>query len=304
MTYNLLTVDAVSPHVMAVALAGCLGVDLGDVEVADPDGDPDGRNWDAPVSCEYRAVSGDFSWSLDIYVQDDVPDPPRESEIALGFSSAATTTVLFPAEEDIPSAYWAATPEGLLTRVRLELSDDDPPLLEVTAVEAPVPQLPQAVVTRFEEIVREQKPETPVAGALAAAVERVRQAASPLGRLALDDSTGSPLWAAQDYLVVWERLVRQLESSWAPSGWYPAGLYKERLEARDKLAGIGVRLPREVAGLLDKALEELDSRFVAATQEDPLGNLRRELTGAPANGVSLGPWWLRRPEPAPWDDQA
>ncbi|MCZ0982967.1 hypothetical protein O1L60_39445 [Streptomyces diastatochromogenes] len=60
MTYNLLTVRAVSPETMGVALAGSLGVAIGDVDVADPDGDPDPdlRNWDAPVSCEHRAVHG------------------------------------------------------------------------------------------------------------------------------------------------------------------------------------------------------------------------------------------------------
>ncbi|MCZ0982966.1 hypothetical protein O1L60_39440 [Streptomyces diastatochromogenes] len=47
------------------------------------------------------------------------------------------------------------TPDGLLTRARLELSDDEPPLYEVTAVKTPVPQLPRAIVTRFAEIVRE-----------------------------------------------------------------------------------------------------------------------------------------------------
>lgn len=143
-------------------------------------------------------------------------------------------------------------------------------------------QLPRAVVTRFDEIVREQKPDTPVVAVFAVSVERVRQAASIFRRLALDDSAGSPVRVAQDDLVVWERLVRQLECCWAPSGWYPADLYRERLEARDALAAIGARLPPEVTDLLGKALEELDSRFVAATEEDPSGSLRRELTGLPA----------------------
>lgn len=160
-------------------------------------------------------------------------------------------------------------------------------------------QLPRAVVTRFDEIVREQKPDTPVAAAFAVSVERVRQAASILRRLALDDNAGSPVRVAQDDLVVWERLVRQLECCWAPSGWYPADLYRERLEARDELAAIGARLPPEITDLLGKALEELDSRFVAANEEDPSGSLRRELTGLPAKDASASPWWLRRPDPRP-----
>lgn len=114
MTYNLLTVDAVSPEAMARALAGCLGIAVGDVDVADSEGDPDLRNWDAPVSCEYRAVRGDVAWSLDIHAQEHVAGQPPESDLAAGFAKAAVTTVLFPAEEAPPSAYWAVTPEGLL----------------------------------------------------------------------------------------------------------------------------------------------------------------------------------------------
>ncbi|MFF1495559.1 hypothetical protein [Streptomyces sp. NPDC058304] len=86
MTYNLLTVDAVSPEAMAAALAGCLGIAVGDVEVADPDGDPDLRNWDAPVSCEHRAVHGDVAWSLDVYAQEHVADQPLESDLAARFA--------------------------------------------------------------------------------------------------------------------------------------------------------------------------------------------------------------------------
>ncbi|MFE9629396.1 hypothetical protein [Streptomyces sp. NPDC006463] len=301
MTYNLLTVAAVSPETMAVAVAGSLGVAVGDVNVADSDGDPGLRNRDAPVSCEHRAVHGDIAWSLDIYLQNEVADRPCESEFAARFAKAATTAALFPAVEALPSAYWAVTPEGLLTRARLELSDDEPPLYEVTAVEAPVPQLPRANVTRFAEIVREQRPDTPVAEAFAASVEQLRQAASDLARLSLDDGTGSPIWSARDNMVVWERVIRQLESGWAPSGWYPADLYRERLEARDELAGIGARLPRSVTELLDGALEELDRRFAAATEADPSGNLRRELTGAPADTTPAGWWWHRRPDPTPWN---
>ncbi|MER5728953.1 hypothetical protein ABT084_11570 [Streptomyces sp. NPDC002138] len=300
MTYNLLTVGAISSRTMGAALAGCLGIATVDVEVADPDGDPDLRNWDAPVACEHRSVHGDVALSLDIYVQGEAADRPSEADLAARFAKAATTTVLYPAEEAPPSAYWAVTPDGLLTRARLELSDDEPPLYTVTAVEAPVPQLPRAVVTRFAEIVREQRPDTPVAEAFAASVEGLRQAASGLARLALEDEIGSPIWSARDNLIVWERLIGQMESGWAPSGWYPADLYRERLEARDELAGAGALLPRGVAELLAEALEQLDGRFTAATAEDPSGSLHQELTGGSTEGLTVGWWWLRRPDPAPW----
>ncbi|MBT2454172.1 hypothetical protein, partial [Streptomyces sp. ISL-86] len=205
MIYSILTVDPIRPESMAVALAGCLGVAVGDVDVADPDGDPDLRNWDALVSCEHRAIHGDLAWSLDIYAQEEVADQPLERDVAARFAKAATTTVLFPASEAPPSAYWAVTQEGLLTRTRLELSDDEPPLYTVTAVETPVAQLPRATVTRFAEIVREQRPDTPIAQAFAASVEKVRQAA--------DDDSGSSIWSAKVNLVVWERVIGSVRST-------------------------------------------------------------------------------------------
>lgn len=301
MTYNLLTVAAVAPETVAVALSGCFGVTSEHVDVADPDGDPDLRNWDAPVLCDYRSVHGDVAWSLDIYAQDELADQLLESELAAKFAKAVGTAVLFPAGEAPPSAYWVVTSEDLLTRARLELSDDEPPLYSVTAVEAPVPQFPRAMVTRFAEIVREQKPDTPVANAFMASVKKVQQTASASARLFLDDGVGSPIWSAKGNLVVWERVILQMESGWAPSGWYPADLYRERLEARDALASPGARLSREVTELLGEALEELDARFVAATVEDPSGSLRRELTDSSAEQTLAGWWWQRRPDPMPWE---
>ncbi|MEW2123781.1 hypothetical protein AB0891_08690 [Streptomyces sp. NPDC007259] len=161
MAYNLLTVDPVGAAVVARALAGCLGVAVRDVDVADADGDPELRNWEAPVLCQYEAVRGDLSRAWDIYAGESVAGQPPEGEVAAALAKEAGTTVLFPAVEAPPSAYWAVTPEGLVTRARLEPSDDEPPVFTVTAVEAPVSQLPGAVVTRFAEIVREQRPDSP-----------------------------------------------------------------------------------------------------------------------------------------------
>ncbi|MFE7181181.1 hypothetical protein [Streptomyces erythrochromogenes] len=302
MTYSLLTVGSIAPEAMAPALAGCFGVPVGDVDAADPDGDPDARNWDAPVSCEHRAVFGDVSWSLDIYVDESVPDRPLESDLAVRFARVTGVTVLFPASEAPPSAYWVATPEGLLTRARLELSDDEPHRYVVTAVEAPVARLPRATVTRFAEIVREQRPGTPLADAFAASVQRMREAAPESQRSALDDRTGSPVWSAKDCLVAWERGIVQMESGWAPSGWYPAELYRERLQARDALADVGSCLPGEVALLLGDTLERLDRRFAEATEEDATGILHKELSGdSSPDQVPSGWWWYRRPDPVPWE---
>ncbi|WP_031153335.1 hypothetical protein [Streptomyces erythrochromogenes] len=302
MTYTLLTVDSISPKAMAPALAGCLGIAVGDVDVADPDGDPDVRNWDALVSCEHRAVFGDVSWSLDIYADERVARRTPESDLAVRFARAAGTTVLFPASEAPPSAFWVATQEGLLTRARLELSDGEPHRYAVTAVEAPVAQLPRATVTRFAEIVREQRPPTPLVDSFWASVERMRESASEPARSAFDDSTRSPLWAARDSLVAWERVIVQMESGWAPSGWYPAELYRERLQARDVLADIGSLLPGEVSVLLDETLERLDGRFAAATEDDEMGLLRKELSvDTSLDQAPTGWWWHRRPAPVPWE---
>ncbi|MFJ8017860.1 hypothetical protein [Streptomyces sp. NPDC096339] len=160
---------------------------------------------------------------------------------------------------------------------------------------------PETMAGALAEIVREQRPDTPVADAFVASVDKVRQAASALARLSLDDDVSSPIWSAKDNLVVWERVIRQMESGWAPSGWYPVGLYRERLEARDELAALGARLPSEVAELLGEALEQLDSRFAAVTEEDPSGSLRRELMGGSADQTPVGWWWHRRPHPTPWE---
>ncbi|MFE9532811.1 hypothetical protein [Streptomyces sp. NPDC006691] len=277
-----------------------------EVDVGTPDTDPDLRNWDAAVSCQLEPRQGDLSCALDIYVQETVPDPLPEPELAARFAKAMNTTVLFPADEVLPSAYWAATPQGLTTRARLEPSDDEPPEDEpppytVTATEAAVPQFPRATVERFEEIVREQRPDSPVADRFRAVLEGMREAPSCGARLSLDGAVGSPLWSAQNNLVVWERVITQMESGWAPSGWYPAGLYRERLEARDTLVDLVGRLPRDVAELLREALDGLDQRFVAATVEHAAG-LQGRLPGRrPSEHRPTGWWWHRRPEPLPWD---
>lgn len=301
MTYNLLTVDALKPDTVAIALAECLDVSVDEVDVGAPETDPELRRWDAAVSCELRPVLGDLTWSMDIYAQEAVANQPAEAELAARFAKAMNTTVLFPAEEAPPSAYWAATPQGLITRARLEPSDDEPPVYEVTSLEAPVPQFPGATVEHFEEIVREQQPDSPITDHFVASLARVRESASYLARLSLDEDTGSPIWTAQNKLAVWERVITQMESGWAPSGWYPAGLYRERLEARDALVDLVGRVPRDVAELLSEALDQLDRRFAAATVEDAEALQEQLPGGRPSDRRPTGWWWHRRPDPVPWD---
>ncbi|MFG2722858.1 hypothetical protein ACGFW5_31845 [Streptomyces sp. NPDC048416] len=300
MTYNLLTVDAMAHDTVTAALARCLNVAVDEVDLGGPGTDPDLRHWEAAVSCELRLVLGDLAWSIDIYAQETVTDQPSEAELARRFAEAVHTTVLFPADEAPPSAYWAATPQGSVTRARLELSEDEPPVYTVTAVEAPVAQFPRATVEHFEEIVREQRPPGPVADRFKESLEQLRESASYLARLSLDQELGSPIWSAQDNLVVWERVITQMESGWAPSGWYPAALYHERLRARDALVDLAERLPRAVTELLNEALEQLDRRFIAATVEDGSGTLQGQGWGPPSDRRPTGWWWHRRPDPVPW----
>ena len=73
--------------------------------------------------------------------------PPHARIIGPCMNPSATgAAVLFPAESDPPSAYWAVTPEGRFTRARLLVSDEDH-IYSVDAVEDYVAQLPSAEVT-------------------------------------------------------------------------------------------------------------------------------------------------------------
>ncbi|MEV6114368.1 hypothetical protein AB0L59_18090 [Streptomyces sp. NPDC052109] len=110
------------------------------------------------------------------------------------------------------------------------------------------------------------------------------------------EATGSPLWYACSRLGAWEKLVRQMAGDWAPSGWYPADLYRDRVACRGKPAEPGVQLHPALRARLSDALTELDALFTAHTVEDP-GALRPE----PDNGVPAhGWWWDHRPDPLPW----
>ncbi|WP_329317951.1 hypothetical protein [Streptomyces sp. NBC_01262] len=300
MTYNFLTVGTITPEAIAAALAKHLGVAVSEVDVADADGDPDERNWDALVSCEYSAVRGDVAWSLDIYAQDAVAHQPTERTLASAFASATQRAVLFPAEGTRPSAYWLATPEGVVTRARLLASDDEEPVYTVDAIEAPVPQLPNAKLTRIPEAVRELQIATPTTDAFTASLASLRQLPSGSQDPALSEEPGSPAWYACTRLGSWEMLIRQMAARWAPSDWYPQDLYRDRLISRDGLAELRNRLPKNVADLFQESLEQLDLLFVELTIEDPQHLLARELAAPGEDPEAHGSWWYRRPEPLPW----
>ncbi|MFF1923570.1 hypothetical protein ACFVW8_23735 [Streptomyces sp. NPDC058221] len=286
--YNLLVAGAMEPRTLVTVLASAFDVNAADVDVADRFGDPDLRNWEAAVSCQYDALHGDLSWELDVYAQEFVPTPPSESALAQHIATATGLVVLFPAESFPPSAYWAATPEGNITRVRLYESDEEVPVYSVDAVEVPIRQLPNAKVMRIPEVVRELRIPTPVTDSF-----RKNMPAHFLSQLGLE-------WKFSDCLGAWEMLVTHMASGWAGSGWCPPDIYQERLAARDRLTTIPDTLPPDAVATLRQGLQQLDSTYARLTMEDPQGSLIALLPGPQAPSGDLGWWWYRRPEPLPW----
>ncbi|MFJ8755147.1 hypothetical protein ACIREO_38460 [Streptomyces sp. NPDC102441] len=296
--YNFLTVHRPPPHAMAPALAGALGVKTRDVDVAtEYTEETGGRNWDAPVLCTCDSVTGDLALSWDVSVSDAVATPPAEAEAALRLAARLGTTVLYPAQERPPSAYWAAGPDGTVARARLleaaGTSDDTsdgggPPALVVDAVEAAMEQLPTARVEVLAEILHEERVDTPVTDAFAAATDPqgVAPAADPVNR-------------AREALSLWERMVRRADAGWAPGGRYPFEQYAEDLRTRDRLEELAGTGGPEHERLV-RAVAELDEMFRRSTDHDS-GALLGNLTGSGSEVAGRGWWWHRRPAEPPWD---
>lgn len=274
---NLFTVAMLSPAELVAALSAVVGVPSAEVDVADSDGDQVGRKWDATVLCGYRVPpAGDLAMMLDIYLADRVAVRPGEAELARRLAERTGTTVLYSAGPFPPSAYWAVTPDGLVTRARLEDSEDEEPSYSVDAVEAQVPDLPRAQVMVLEEILWEERIDTPVTDAYRAAT--------------FEGEPGSDQARTQADLLLWERLVRRLEADWEPSGRYRADLYEQDLEVRDDLERIQTQIPSEYAAAFCAGLSRLDVLFKdhtvshGGTDPDPGGS-----------------WWRHRtPRRIPW----
>ncbi|MFF8941167.1 hypothetical protein ACF1A5_02590 [Streptomyces sp. NPDC014864] len=277
---NLFTVAALPPAGLRRAVAEVLSAPDEAVDVADADGDQEGRYWQAPVLCTYRRLPpGDLALELDIVVEEETADGLTEEGLALGLAERTGSSVLYPSEVDIPSAYWVGTPDGRSVGCRLEAEDtDDDAGYRVDVVEEPVRDLPGARVEALPEILDGQHIDTPLADAFLAGY--------PTGTTATVE--GRVHYA----LHIWARLGRRLESDWSPSGRYREDLFHRDLKARDDLADALPCVGKAYADGLRSALQGLDSIFREHTEEWEAGHK----AGVPAERW----WWHRRPRSLPW----
>ncbi|MFG2195213.1 hypothetical protein [Streptomyces sp. NPDC048639] len=300
MQYNFFVANRMEPSSIARALGECLCVPSHEVDVADAFLEQDNRNWDAKVLCDYAHASGDVSLSLDIYVQDSVAVRPSEAELARTFARTARSVVLYPAEEGIPSAYWLASPSNVVTRARLLASDDDNPAHTIDAVETAVPELPQGRVIVLPEIIREHPVPTPTTAAFTRSLDNLAAARPELFSTCPVDEPGSLHDDARAYLGEWERMVRRMVADWPPAGRYPVEMYRDAIEARDRLSDIEDRLITPSATLLTDALEEVDGQFLNSSAEDTKHILAKAV-GMSAFDLPPGAWWWHRlPLSVPW----
>ncbi|MEV4758805.1 hypothetical protein AB0J86_27425 [Micromonospora sp. NPDC049559] len=95
-------------------------------------------------------------------------------------------------------------------------------------------------------------------------------------------------------------MAARLADGWPPDGWYPAVHYREDLELRDELAGLGRALPEPLRARFATSLDDVDRRFVALTEDDGGAELAAELGTASVPPEPDRWWWRRIPQPAPW----
>ncbi|MET9681463.1 hypothetical protein [Streptomyces coeruleorubidus] len=275
---NLFTVAELHPESLRRALADMLALPDGAVDVADADGDQEDRHWDAPVLCTFRLLPpGDLAMELDISVEDATAGTLTEERLALGLAGRLKSSVLYPSELDLPSAYWVAVQDGRSVRCRLEAVDtDEDTAYRVDAVEEEVPDLPRARVEVLPEILDRQPISTPVSDVFLASLP-TGTAASIEGRV-------------HHALRVWERLTRRLQSDWAPSGRYREDLFRRDLEARDALELLISEVDEAYTDALRDTVTRLDRTFGDYTDTKPTRD----------NGKAARWWWNRLPLRTPW----
>ncbi|WP_244204265.1 hypothetical protein [Streptomyces africanus] len=275
---NLFTVAEPAPERLRGALADMLALPDRDVDVANADGDQEGRRWDAPVLCTFRLLPpGDLAMELDITVEDTTAGTLTEERLAHGLAARLRSFVLHPSELDLPSAYWVAVPDGRSVRCRLEaVNTGEDTAYRVDAVEEEIPDLPRAQVEILPEILDRQPISTPASDAVLATLP-TGPAASVEGRV-------------HHALRVWERLTRRLQSDWSPSGRYREDLFHRDLEARDALELLIPEVDEAHADALRNALSRLDQTFSDHTDPKPTRD----------NGKAASWWWNRVPLRTPW----
>ncbi|WP_433719261.1 hypothetical protein ACQP2Y_32235 [Actinoplanes sp. CA-051413] len=275
MTYDLLLAGDLDTARLSAALADLASVPLEAVDVADAEAEE--RNWDAAVLCTCRAVQGDLSWSLDVYLA--VPEPPGAMKAAESLAVSLGLPVLYPAEPFPPSAYWMALPDGSRTRARVyEQDKEGETVLVIDAVAKPVAWLPGIRVEAQPEVIREHRMPTPVTA----------EFESWLAGEMMIPEREDVLRAACGRLAAWEALTVRMKSGWPPDGWYPEAFYQEDLANRDDLATDVDRIPPAVQSHFTEALTRVDEAFRAATRDRPVA----------AEGKAW--WWQRVPDPVPW----
>jgi len=301
MTYNIFLIDGCDPGVMAEALAEIFQVPVKEVDVADADGDQEDRYWDALVSCEYSHVHGNVSISLDIYAQDSVKQQPAEAQFSAALARRIGTPVLYPPQESPLSAHSLVTPEGVVTRARLDETEDEEPSFTVVAVETFIENLPDVPVTHLPEVVREQKIATPLSDSFTEAFKALADSGGGPECPAITAEVAEMARVARSYLGAWEKLARRTEGNWEPSGWFPLEFYRETLGYRDDIEGYLRQLPESVAVLYKRCLDKVDSLYKELTVEDKEHVVVDDRDESTAGLVQKAWWWYRRPEPMPWE---
>ncbi|MER6715340.1 hypothetical protein [Streptomyces sp. NPDC000877] len=262
---------------MRQALADLLAIPPEAVDVADADGDQEGRHWGAPVLCTWRLLPpGDLSLELDITVEDTTAAGLTEKDLALGLAARTGGSVLYPSSLDLPSAYWVAVPDGRSVRCRLEAFDlPDDSAYRVDAAEEEIPDLPRTKVELLPEILDRQPIDTPVSDAFLATFPK-GEAVTAADHVRYD-------------LRTWERLARRLETDWTPSGRYRQDLFHRDLKARDALEHLFGQVGEAHADALREAVARLDSTFTAHTDAQPVRDEEPDH------------WWRHRlPRRIPW----
>ncbi|MEU8657144.1 hypothetical protein [Actinoplanes philippinensis] len=270
--------DVARPE-LATALAELLSLPVTAIDVGDH-GRLD-RNWDRPISCTVISLGGDLRLQLDMYFAAGTVAPP-EAEAAARLAARLNTLVAYESVTSRPSAYWLVGPDGQRTRARVDddFDEDDHEICRIAAVEAPVPLLPNVLVTAIPEVIGEYRMPTPVGDALTARlpVEATEEQSHALTRL-----------------LGWESMVARLAAGWHPDGWYPPDHYRDDMELRDRLADVVAILPAPIRAAFSAALDSIDRRFADATVDDG-GQALASVTGP----VPDRWWWRRITDPLPW----